>query len=270
MKLSISNIAWEAEEDERVYRHLLKRGFQGLEIAPTRWFAQEPYRHGAEARARARALKETWGLAISSMQSIWYGRTERLFSTDEERNVLLDYTERAMDFAAGLGCGNLVFGCPRNRVRPENAPQEPVEDFFRTCGVYALSVGTCLALEANPPIYNTNYINTTAQAVACVQSVDCPGFRVNVDVGTMLYNGEPISLLEENLPLVNHIHISEPGLATPDHEPFWRTLFAALQHRSFDGYVSIEMDKRCGLAAVLHTVDRIARLRDETGEGYKL
>lgn len=54
-----------------------------------------------------------------SMQSIWYGRTEKLFGTEEERNLLLDYTKSAVDFAAAIGCKNLVFGCPKNRCIPE-------------------------------------------------------------------------------------------------------------------------------------------------------
>lgn len=270
MKLSISNIAWEEADDGRVCRRLLERGFQAIEIAPTLWFPQEPYCHGGEARERARKLWETWGLGVSSMQSIWYGRTERLFGTVAERQALLDYTKRAMDFAAQIGCGNLVFGCPRNRLRPEGAPEAPALDFFRACGEYAVSAETCLSLEANPPIYHTNYINTTAQALACVRSVDCPGFRVNADLGTMLCNGEPVSVLREGLPLVNHIHISEPGLVTPEHEDLWREVFAALDQCGCGSYISIEMCRSCGLPAVLDAIDRVARVRDEAEEGDKL
>ena len=49
MKLAISNIAWTKEKDESMYAHLLQKGFQGLEIAPTRLFSERPYEHLKEA-----------------------------------------------------------------------------------------------------------------------------------------------------------------------------------------------------------------------------
>ena len=43
MNLSISNIAWSADMDEKVYNMMEDIGFTGLEIAPTRIFADCPY-----------------------------------------------------------------------------------------------------------------------------------------------------------------------------------------------------------------------------------
>ena len=43
MKLSISNIAWSADQDEKVYGMMQQLGFTGLEIAPTRIFPEKPY-----------------------------------------------------------------------------------------------------------------------------------------------------------------------------------------------------------------------------------
>ena len=43
MKLSISNIAWAAEDDEKIYEMMKEYSFTGLEIAPTRIFPEAPY-----------------------------------------------------------------------------------------------------------------------------------------------------------------------------------------------------------------------------------
>ena len=114
MKLSVSNIAWGAEEDSRMYWLLREKGFQGLEAAPTRLFPEYPYDRQSDAAAFGKRLMEQYDLNIPSIQSIWYGRTENLFAGEEERAALLDYTRRAIDFASALNCGNLVFGCPRD------------------------------------------------------------------------------------------------------------------------------------------------------------
>ena len=121
MRLSISNICWQADEDAVMYALMQESGFCGLEIAPTRIFSHKPYDRLVDAGIWADGLKEKYGLDISSMQSIWYGRTEKLFGTARERQILLDYTKRAVDFAQAVRCANLVFGAPRNRVVPDGA-----------------------------------------------------------------------------------------------------------------------------------------------------
>ena len=109
MKLAISNIGWAKENDASVYNMMTNNGFTGLEIAPTRIFSEQPYDHLDDARAWSDQLKSQNGFIIPSMQSIWYGRTEKLFGTDEERATLVDYTKKAIDFAEAVGCKNLVF-----------------------------------------------------------------------------------------------------------------------------------------------------------------
>ena len=43
MNLSISNIAWDKENDEKVYKLMKENGFSGLEIAPTRVYITSKY-----------------------------------------------------------------------------------------------------------------------------------------------------------------------------------------------------------------------------------
>ena len=87
MKLSISNIAWGIEHDAEMYQYLQKVGFQGLEIAPTRIYPENPYDKLSEAKDWASEMKEKYGLEIPSMQSIWYGHQEKIFGTKEERKI---------------------------------------------------------------------------------------------------------------------------------------------------------------------------------------
>ena len=41
-QLAISNIAWLKDDDEAVYTAMQQAGFTGLELAPTRIFAEAP------------------------------------------------------------------------------------------------------------------------------------------------------------------------------------------------------------------------------------
>lgn len=266
MKLSISNIGWDAEQDEAVYRLMGAYGFSGLEIAPTRIFPEAPYSQREAAKRWSENLKAQYGFGVSSMQSIWYGRQEKLFGNEEERQVLLAYTKEAIDFAAAAGCGNLVFGCPRNRNVPEGIRPEQVEEiacgFFHELGEYAYSKGTALSIEANPPIYHTNYINDTRDALDLVEKVGSRGFLLNLDVGTMVACGETPAVLEGRAHLVRHVHISEPGLSPLQKRPLHGQLLAFLGQQGYSRFVSVEMGKQSQLEKIEDTLHYVWGLLD--------
>lgn len=241
MKLAFSNIAWTAEMDGAAYSLMRKYGFTGLEIAPTRIFPEDPYSRCDEAKEWADGLYREYGFAVPSIQSIWYGRQEKLFGTEEERRILLEYTGRAILFASAVGSGNIVFGCPRNRCINSVGDEEKGVRFFREIAGYALDHGTSIGMEANPPVYNTNYITGTADAVRLIEEVGSGGFRLNLDLGTMIENGETLRVISENTHLIQHVHISEPGLMPPVPRSLHREVRDMLETADYRGWVSVEM-----------------------------
>ena len=243
MNLSISNIGWEISDDEKVYELMKNHGFTGLEIAPTRIFLQNPYDKLAEAKEWAGSLEKSYGFTVPSMQSIWFGRSENIFASKEDYEVLVDYTKKAILFAETIGCKNLVFGCPRNRNLPDGADENDAVAFFKTIGDYALEHGTVIGMEANPPIYNTNYINDTRSALELIEKVSSDGFKLNLDMGTMIYNEESVDILKNKVSAVNHVHISEPFLKLIEKRDIHSELMKLLLEEGYKGFVSIEMGK---------------------------
>lgn len=79
-------------------------GYNGLEIAPTRLFIDHPYTHIEEAKEYAEQLRDKYELVIPSMQSIWYGRQEKIFGDEKDRKTLIEYTRKACEFANAIGC----------------------------------------------------------------------------------------------------------------------------------------------------------------------
>ncbi len=251
MKLSISNIAWSAEDDALMYKTLSGLGFRGLEIAPTRIFPAEPYEKLRQAARWSEELKYTYGLSVPSMQSIWYGRSESIFGGRQQQEALIEYTKKAVDFAEAVGCRNLVFGCPKNRNIPEGASPEQAVSFFATVADYAYEHGCTIGLEANPPIYNTNYINDTAAALEIVKDINCPGLKLNLDVGTMIHNGENAAVLKDNVRFISHVHISEPFLKPIEQRRLHEEICEVLTAEGYQGFVSIEMGKSDSVDSVI-------------------
>lgn len=243
MKLAVSNIAWEAGQDEAVYDMMEKYGIMGLEIAPTRIFPENPYDDLGKAKEWAARLTDAHGFLIPSMQSIWFGRQQKLFGSVEEREELAAYTKKAIDFAVAVGCRNLVFGCPRNRYLPQGADPQDAVGFFREIGGYAKETGTVIGIEANPPIYGTNYMNDTESALDVIREVASKGAMLNLDVGTMVQNGEDASVLAGNVHLVSHVHVSEPGLAPIRERALHQEIKGMLEEGHYHGFVSVEMGK---------------------------
>lgn len=265
MKLSISNIAWSAENDNEMCQFLMEAGYDGLEIAPTRIFPETPYDHISEAKDWAQELKEKFGLVVPSMQSIWYGHQEKIFGTKEERRILIDYTKKAIGFAEAIECRNLVFGNPRNRDTEDVAGNYLTAiEFFKEIGDYASEHNAVIAIEANPIIYNTHFLNTTEQSIEMAYKSGSVGVKVNIDLGTILYNEESIDYLKQVPEFINHVHISEPGLVLIEKRELHNKLFEILNKIGYDRFVSIEMGNNGDLDTVKGIIRYIRSITHET------
>ena len=230
-QLAISNIAWHKEDDEAVYTAMQRAGFTGLEIAPTRIFPEMPYENLTSALLFGGYLKNQWGFSVPSMQSIWYGQTGNIFNPADAEH-LLDYTAEAFQFAHSLNCPSLVFGCPKNRMRALGDSDAAAEAFFMQAG---------------------------AEAFSLVKRLDNPGLAVNLDLSTMLAQGEKLQNFVDDLKYVSHVHISEPGLAPIQKRPEHKELALLLGAVGYRGFVSVEM-ARTDLDTVKRTLDYVAEV----------
>ena len=263
-KLSISNIGWNEEYDEEMYKYLSDIGFKGLEIAPTRIIKNNPYDELNKIKDFYEYIKLKYNLSISSMQSIWYGKSENIFTANDDYQELINYTKKAIDFASMINCKNLVFGCPRNRNIPDNLNKEEALKIFREflieIGQYAKTKNTVFSIEANPSIYNTNFINTTKEAIDIVKNVNIDSIKVNLDLGTMIYNKEDIDILVDNINYINHIHISEPYLEKIEKRDLHNKLVNILKASKYNKFISIEMKNCNNLEEVKDIINYIRRV----------
>lgn len=261
MRLSISNIAWEEKYDEEMYEFIARNKYNGLEIAPTRLIKENPYSHIEEIQKIAKQLKEKYELNICSIQSIWYGKNEKIFESEEERRELLNYTKKAIDYASAINCGNIVFGCPKNRnIKNLKTDYEIAVEFFREIGNYAKQKNVCFSIEPNPTIYNTNFINTTKEAIELVKIIDNEGIKLNIDLGTIIQNDEDIEILREHTNLINHVHISEPNLEIIKERKIHNDLIDILKEENYQGYISIEMKKNNDIENVKQIIKYVKQI----------
>lgn len=260
MRLAISNIAWGEEHDATVYEAMRKLGYEGLEIAPTRLFPEAAYDRKEEARELSGFLRTAYSLSICSMQSIWYGRQERVFGDQAERDALYGYTKRAIEFAEAAGCKNLVFGNPKNRCIVQRKDVKDALSFFRSLGDLAMLYGAVIAIEPNPVIYGTDFLNTTEEAAGFVREVGNDGIGLNLDFGAVIFENEGLGQAAKNMDIISHVHVSEPGLAAVTRRYSHEELAELLRGAGYGGYVSIEMRKQDRVEVVIDTLEYMKRI----------
>ena len=244
MKLSLSNIGWDTEHNERICSLMSDLGYYGLEIAPSAVFGENPYDKMNETQSYAESVKDKYFLNIVSIQSIWYKRPEMLFGSDErDRQFLTEYTKKAIDFAESLGCMRIVFGNPKNRKKGKSFSKKVSNDFFNTIGDYASVKGIKICLEANPVIYGTDFINTTKEAAELCKELNSDGICINLDIGTVIANDESLSTIDEVISLIGHVHVSEPMLKPVIKRSLHCELKSILSANNYNGCISVEMAK---------------------------
>jgi D-psicose/D-tagatose/L-ribulose 3-epimerase len=246
MRLAISNIAWQPDEDRAVADLMAALGFTGLELAPTKpW--PKPLEADPAQLADYRRFWEQRGIGIVAMQALLFGRSDlTLFDSGPKRRETLGYLSGIIRMGARLGVCRYVFGSPRNRrvgERPAAEAEVIAVEFFRQLGQVAAAHDGVVCIEPNPREYDCDFITNTLDALALVRHVDHPGFGLHIDAGALRLNSEdPEKTLGACAGALRHFHISEPFLApviagkTPHSD-----LGATLRRLGYPHWASIEM-----------------------------
>lgn len=266
MRISISNIAWDAPEDEAVAQCLRAYALDAIDVAPSKYFADF-------AAVRERDLvrvREAWrvrGCDIVGMQSLLYGSVGlNLFGPAEVRARMLDHLDAVCRIGAGLGARRLVFGSPTNRDRSglDDAQVEAAASgFLRALGEIAAAHEVMICLEPNPTAYGANFMTTSAETAAVVRRVAHPSVRMQLDLGAVSMNGEDLEqVVHDHVPLIGHVHISEPHLR-PLQDRDLHARYGAVLRECFaaDAVATIEM--RRDAADSLGAVERALQIATE-------
>lgn len=215
MRISISNIAWEKDEEPEIAELLGRLGVAAVDVAPGKYFPDV----AAASDSDIRKVRDWWeerGISIYGMQSLLFGtKGLNVFGEVDSQERLLQHLRHVCRVAEGLGAKRLVFGSPKNRDRSGLSDKE-AEDialrFFSRLGDIARCHGVVITLEPNPVCYGTNWITTTKEAYAFVKELGNPGIAMQLDTGTVITNSEDRDTIASVKDAAGHVHLSEPKL----------------------------------------------------------
>ncbi|MFB5674641.1 sugar phosphate isomerase/epimerase family protein [Paenibacillus terreus] len=246
MKVSISNIAWNMDEQEEVLSLLDQNNIKGIEIAPTK-FWENPLDCDTDTLVEFKRDWDRKGIQLVAMQSLLFGQnTLSLFTTKKAREKMTSYLKGIISLAGQIGIEALVFGSPKNRVAGNLSKSERFNiavPFFEDLAEYALNKNVFFCIEPNPIHYGCDFITNSDEGIELVQAVNHQGFQLHLDAGTLSLNNENVEeVIEKSSPYLKHFHISEPFLdkvstgVSPHHR-----IAKALKSSGYQRWVSIEM-----------------------------
>jgi sugar phosphate isomerase/epimerase len=246
VRLAISSIAWDLEEDTSVAKVLGKFGVNAIDVVPGKYFPNPASTKDRDI-TKVRRWWADYGIEITGMQALLFGTTGlNVFGESKSQEAMLGHMRTVCRIGAGLGATRLVFGSPKNRDRSGLSDAQAFEQavsFFRRLGDAAQEHGVIICLEPNPTRYGANFMTTSKETAEVVTAASHRAIRMQFDTGALTINKEsPEGVLESSAGLIGHVHASEPDLLPlgdggTDH----RLMHKALRQHLPDHVVSIEM-----------------------------
>lgn len=246
MKIAISNIAWDISEEYEVSQLMKSLSIGGVEIAPTKVW-DKPFEADTMSLCRYR---EFWGsnkIDIIAMQALLFNQSHlTIFENEDTQLKTKEYLTKMIILGAQLGVEVLVFGSPKNRFVGQldrSKAWDIAVEFFSGLGEIAHQHKVKFCIEPNPAEYGCDFIQTGMEGIELVKQVNNPGFRLHLDSGGMIMNGEDYrTVIEQSMPYLSHFHISEPYLQLVGQSKTEHLKIACvLKEMGYKNWISIEM-----------------------------
>jgi len=249
LKLSISNIAWPFDEQEKYFSIVKELGASGIEIAPgIIW--NSPTESTSKERRGFRSLVEEFELEICSIQALLFGQSHLgLFKGELTEHKTAEYLKRICDLASDVGAKVLVFGSPGARARGNLTFEEAFDRasrFFKTVAKAAHDAGVFMCIEPLRP-QETDFIMSAEDGLKLVKMVDHPGFALHLDAKAVSAEGKNFKELFQNAgSTLKHFHVNDPELIEVNDTQTLRheAMGAALREVQYPHFISIEMRKQ--------------------------
>lgn len=213
MQISISNLAWDVEDDQIIKNILKEKKINTIDIVPSKYFKKFN-------KYELNKFISLWNFkkfSIHAMQSLLFGKENlNIFSGRKNQIKVFDHLEKILKIAKKLGIVYLVFGSPKNRDISKSIHNDNsivAQRFFNELGNLAKKFDIKISLEPCPKIYGGNFLTNTFETAEFVKKLSHKFIRLQLDTGSLNINRENIdNVLKNYSKIIGHIHLSEPFL----------------------------------------------------------
>ena len=216
MRLAVSSIAWDRNEDEAVAELLRHHRIDAIDLVPGKYCPQFGQTELTDI-LQVRAWWNSRGIEITGMQALLFGTNDlHLFKSAGSQIRLANHLSELAYLAAKLGAKYLTFGSPKNRLKGNlsvSKANQIASACFKVLALRNETYGVTFCLEPNPASYGADFMTTSAETSEVIDSTAHPAVGMQLDTGAITMNGEDIDeVIMRFGHQVKHIHLSEPNL----------------------------------------------------------
>ena len=244
MKLIISNLCWNFDENYKVINIIKKFNIRNIEISPNKIFNNN---YAVKNIKKNQYFWRKEKIKFYSMQSILFNKKNAyLFGNKIQQKIFFNEIKKKIYLCKKIGVKVIVFGSPLNKKifseRNLNNLNKIAYNCFKKISKVCKKYKIYFCIEANPKIYNCEYLNYTKDAIRLVKQINSNFFKLNLDLGTIIANKESFkNIIQEHIKLIGHVQISAPYLK--DLMPYKKTVvnfIKELKRNNYQKYISIE------------------------------
>jgi len=249
MRIALCNEVLAGMPLERQCEYAARLGYDGLEIAPFT-LGPSPEQISMADAARIRAVVEAAGLVVTGLHWLLV-KPEGLSLTDPDasvRNRTVETMIHLIGLCAELGGSVLVHGSPKQRQIAQGETHAValarLQDALAEVAPAAARAGVTYCIE---PLSHqeTSLLNTVAEAVELVRSINHPNLRTMIDCSAAgLTETDSIpSLIDRWLPtgLIAHVQVNDPNRRGPGQgEMKFAPILAGLKRHNYTGTIAVE------------------------------
>ena len=241
MKLIISNLSWDFNDNYKVIKIIKRFDINEIEISPSKIFTNNYNINNIEK------IKAFWNknkISFCSMQSILFNiKNAYLFGNKIQQKLFFNEIKKKIYLSKKIGIKILVFGSPHNKkIFLKKNINIIAFNTFKKISKICEKNKIYFCVEANPKIYDCEYLNYTKEAIKLVKKINSNFFRLNLDLGTIIANRESFKkIIKDNIHLIGHVQISVPYLKDIMlHKKLIKKFIEQLKKNNYQRYISIE------------------------------
>ena len=213
MIFSVSNLGWNKSQNLEILRFLLSKKIRHLEYAPNKLLNF----HGNKTNQQILNYYKKKNFCLLSAQSLLFGyKNSFIFGGKIQRENFTRNLKNSLKKIKFFNTKIVVFGSPTNK-KSFNKNKAILDKIalkeFRKISQICKKFKIVFCLEANPKIYNCDYLIQTKDALNIVKQINSNYFKINLDIGTIIANKENLQFInKKNIKYIGHVQISVPYL----------------------------------------------------------
>jgi len=241
MRLIISNLSWDLNDNDKVIKIIKRYDINEIEISPSKIFVNNYKKNNIK---KVKAFWNKNNISFCSMQSILYNiKNAYLFGNKIQQKLFFDEIKKKIYLSKKIGSKILVFGSPYNKkIFLKKNINIVAFNTFKKISKICEKNKIYFCVEANPKIYDCEYLNYTKEAIKLVKKINSNFFRLNLDLGTIIANKESFKkIINDNIQLIGHVQISVPYLKDIMlYKKVVNKFIGQLKKNNYQKYISLE------------------------------